>query len=64
MQIKGGRFYGTNDYQPPIRGREHILMIIACHTHFWRYPGELTEKLAHETFIMRRQKVELDRAYN
>ena len=34
-------------------------MIIDCHTHFWRYPGELTEALACETFIMRRQKVEL-----
>ena len=35
-------------------------MITDCHTHFWRYPGELTEELARETFIMRHQKVELD----
>ena len=35
-------------------------MIIDCHTHFWRYPGELTEELAHETFIMRQQEVDLD----
>ena len=35
-------------------------MIIDCHTHFWRYPGELTEELARETFIMRQQEVDLD----
>ena len=35
-------------------------MIIDCHTHFWRYPGELTEELARETYIMRRQEVDLD----
>ena len=35
-------------------------MIIDCHTHFWRYPGELTDELADETFIMRNQKVELN----
>ena len=35
-------------------------MIIDCHTHFWRYPGELTDELASETFIMRNQKVELN----
>ena len=35
-------------------------MIIDCHTHFWRYPGELTEELAHETFIMRQQEIDLD----
>ena len=35
-------------------------MIIDCHTHFWRYPEELTEELARETFIMRRQEVDLD----
>ena len=35
-------------------------MIIDCHTHFWRYPGELTEELARETFIMRQQEVNLD----
>ena len=35
-------------------------MIIDCHTHFWRYPAELTEELARETFIMRRQEVDLD----
>ena len=35
-------------------------MIIDCHTHFWRYPGELTDELATESFIMRNQKVELN----
>ena len=35
-------------------------MIIDCHTHFWRYPEELTEELARETFIMRQQEVDLD----
>ena len=35
-------------------------MIIDCHTHFWRYPGELTEELARETFIMRQHEVDLD----
>ena len=35
-------------------------MIIDCHTHFWRYPGELTDELARETFIMRHQEVDLD----
>ena len=35
-------------------------MIIDCHTHFWRYPRELTEELAHETFIMRQQEIDLD----
>ena len=35
-------------------------MIIDCHTHLWRYPGELTEELARETFIMRQQEVDLD----
>ncbi len=35
-------------------------MIIDCHTHFWRYPEELTEEIARETFIMRQQEVDLD----
>ena len=35
-------------------------MIIDCHTHLWRYPGELTEELARETFIMRQQEIDLD----
>ena len=28
---------------------------VDCHTHLWRYPGELTDELARETFIMRNQ---------
>ena len=35
-------------------------MIVDCHTHLWRYPAELSEALANEMFIMRRQEVELD----
>ncbi|MCZ6678378.1 MAG: amidohydrolase family protein [Candidatus Poribacteria bacterium] len=35
-------------------------MIIDCHTHLWRYPGELTEELARETFIMRKQEIDLN----
>jgi predicted TIM-barrel fold metal-dependent hydrolase len=35
-------------------------MIIDCHTHFFRYPGELTDELAHETYIMRKQAVDLN----
>ncbi len=37
-----------------------IPLIIDCYTDFWGYPGELTEALARETFIMRRQEVDLD----
>ena len=33
---------------------------VDCHTHLWRYPGELTDELARETFIMRNKKVDLD----
>ena len=33
---------------------------VDCHTHLWRYPGELTDELARETFIMRNQEVDLD----
>lgn len=35
-------------------------MIIDCHTHIWRYPGELSEALAEEMFNMRQQEVDLD----
>ena len=33
---------------------------VDCHTHLWRYPGELTDELARETFIMRNKEVDLD----
>lgn len=35
-------------------------MIIDCHTHLWRYPGELTDELAEETAIMRGKPIDLD----
>lgn len=35
-------------------------MIVDCHTHLWRYPGELSEALTHEMFRMRQQACDLD----
>ena len=35
-------------------------MIVDCHTHLWRYPGEITEELKDEMFLMRREEINPD----
>ena len=35
-------------------------MIIDCHTHFWRYPGEITEEIRREMFLMRQREINPD----
>ena len=35
-------------------------MIIDCHTHLWRYPGEISEEVKHEMYLMRRQEINPD----